>query len=314
MWFLLVALVGGAQATTVDRVAASVDGEVIALSEIYDLGTDYIDQRCKMATATCVHEMELEVLDALVKRVLIRSELEDIGMRVGADEIDQAIDQVIRENGLADRQELRRQLTEEGIAWDAFRGDMADRMRMQRFQQGVLAPRVVVSQDEVTDAYQRTARANRPLEVTLDALGMLIPADADEEAALAVADKARGIVQAVNAGELEWDVAVEENDEAMLAMVVGGKTYGRGELTADVDKAAFEVDVGTVADPVRVGNVLFVVRVNKRELGESQVVPFDDVKDQLHGQIFQEKIDQVENEWYQRARRLASVEIMLLAP
>ena len=35
-----------ADATTLDRVAATVNEDVIALSEIYELGGEFIEQRC----------------------------------------------------------------------------------------------------------------------------------------------------------------------------------------------------------------------------------------------------------------------------
>ena len=99
-------------------------------------------------------------------------------MRVSGQEIDQAIDQVVRENDLPDRQALRVEVEAQGLEWKAFRDDMADRMRVQRFQQSILVPRVVISEDEVRDIYKRTERSSRTPVVRLDAFGMLIPAEA----------------------------------------------------------------------------------------------------------------------------------------
>lgn len=295
----------------VDRVAAVVDDEVIALSEVYDLGADYVTQRCPAEQPVCVREMELEVLDALIKRALIRSELDRLGMRVSGQEIDQAIDQVVRENDLPDRQALRVEVEAQGLEWKAFRDDMADRMRVQRFQQSILVPRVVISEDEVRDIYKRTERSSRTPVVRLDAFGMLIPAEATEEEAAEVIGRAESLVASLNAGEVEWDVTAADNDEAQLASVVEDRPYEKGQLNEAVDRAAFEAEVGTVTGPVQVGKVLFVLRVNERGLGDARVVPFEDIKEQLQAQLFQEKLLEAENEWYQRARRLSAVEVLI---
>lgn len=294
--------------------AAVVDGEVIALSEVYEIGGPYIEERCPTADAVCVHDMEMEVLDALIKRVLIRSELERLEMRVSGEDIDQAIDQVVRENGMTDRQQLREEVEKQGLEWDAFREDMADRMRLQRFQQGVLLPRVVIREDEVRDAYKRTERSSRAPEVKLEALGMLVPADADPAAEAAVLAKAAEVVAAVNAGTLPWEQAIAEHDQAQLATVVGGRTYARGELNDAVDQAAFAAEPGKVVGPVQVGKVLFVLKVVDRGLGEARVVPYEEVAEQLRNQLYQEKMVDAEDEWYQRARRLSSVEVRLAQP
>jgi peptidyl-prolyl cis-trans isomerase SurA len=310
----LVLLSSVASAGVVDRIAAVVEDEVISLSQVYDLGSDYIKQRCATGGPRCNHEMELEVLDALIKRVLIREELSRLGMRVTGKEIDQAINRMVAENGMNDRQELREALAREGVEWDAFREDLTESMRMQSFQGAVLSQRVVVREDELRDAYQRTARDSREEEISLDAMGILIPADADEEAAAAVVAATDAVIAALNAGEMTWEAAVAQHDSAGLSDIVGGRRYGPGELNQAVDTVAFAAEVGPVQPPIRVGNVLFVVRVTDKGLGEARVVPYEEVEAQLRNALFQAKIADAEEEWYQRARRLAAVEILLKGP
>ena len=311
---LLLVLAPIAGASVVDRVAAVVEDEVIALSQVYELGEDYIAQRCQNHGARCHYNMELEVLDALIKRVLIRQELERLGLRVSGREIDQAINQVVAENGLADRQELRAALKDQGISWDAFRDDLGEQMRLQRFQGGVLAPRVTVRQDEIEDAYKRTARDSRQEEIALDAIGILIPDESTpEEVADAVAGAA-ALVGQLNSEELSWQEAVGQHDSAGLAQVVAGQRYIQGALHASVDAVAFQAEVGVVQPPIKVGNVLFIVKVTDKGMGEARVVPLEEVEDQLRNALFQEKVGEAEEEWYQRARRLAAVEILIPEP
>lgn len=303
-----------ASAGVVDRVAAVVEDEVIALSQVYELGADYIAQRCQNHGPRCEYNMELEVLDALIKRVLIRQELEQLGMRVSGREIDQAINQVVAENGMADRQELRAALTSEGVSWDAFRDDLAEQMRLQRFQGGVLAPRVTVRDDEIEDAYKRTARSSRLEEVSLSALGIVLPEESTAEQMAEAVAQAGAIVGQINTGELSFEEAVGQYDSAGLSTVVGGQRYPQGALHSSVDSVAFKAELGVVQPPIKVGNVLFIIRVDEKGLGEARVVPLEEVEDQLRNALFQEKVTEAEEEWYQRARRLASVEIMLPEP
>lgn len=299
-----------ARAAVVDRIAAVVNDQVIALSEVYELGGDYIYDRCH-GDSECAAEVELEVLDALIKRALIRRELARLKMQVTGEEIDQAIDRIVRDGGLPDRDTLRQQLELEGTRWDLFREEIAERLRIQRFQQQVIAGRVVIHDDEIRDLYQRTVRKGAALEASLSALGIVIPQGAEPELEQQILSETGKLVGALNSGDLPWEEAVQQYDAAGLADIVGGRTYRQGQLTGPVDQVVFSADLGVVQPPIRVGNVLFIVRVDERGMGNSAVPKLDEVKEQLRNQIFQEKVLQAEEEWYQRTRRQSSVDILI---
>ncbi len=307
---LIALLISSAPGATLDRIVAIVDDEVIALSEIYELGGEYIDTRCVNEEASCIAEMELEVLDVLIKRLLVRHELNRLEMRVSGQEIDQAIDRFARENEYDDRLGLRKALEEEGTRWDAFREEMGDRMRTQRFQQRILLPRVTVSDDEVRDLYQRTARKTISEEVLLNALGVVIPTGTTDELRSEMRTQTDTLVTAINAGEVTWDDAVEKYDGADLARVVGGRRYRRGQLADILEEAAFSAEVGVAQPPIEMNEMFFVIMVAERGEGEARLAEFEEVEDQLRDQVFQEKVTAAEEEWYQMARRQISVEVL----
>ena len=61
--------IGAAQAAFTDGIAAIVNDEVIAVSEVYELGGEFIVQRCPGVDAACAHKAELEILDTLIQQV-----------------------------------------------------------------------------------------------------------------------------------------------------------------------------------------------------------------------------------------------------
>lgn len=301
---------GIAHAAVVDRIAAVVDDDVIALSEVYALGGDYIRERCD-ADRACMTEMELEVLDALIQRALVRRELSKLDAQVTGEEIDQAITRIVQDAGMADRQALRAQLEAEGTRWDAFRDEIAEQLRTQRFQQRVIGPRVLIGDDEVADLYQRTVRKGRAPEARLSALGIVIPPDAPASLQEQMTAETQKLVDALNAGQIQWDEAVKTYDGAGLASIVGGRTYREGQLAGPIDAVAFSAEPGVVQPPVRVGNVLFVIRVDERGMGATAIPSLEEMDAQLRNQLFQEKVGAAEEEWYQRARREAAVDVLL---
>jgi len=305
--------VSAVSAQTVDRIAGVVDDEVITLSEVYDLGSDFIQGRCGAteSDSDCFQEAEMEVLETLVKWVLVRQQLQQLEMSVTGDEVDSAVDMVIRENGFSDRQNFRSYVEASGTTWSSYLSQLRDSLRMQRFQQVVLLPRVTVTDDEVFDAYQRSVRSERHEGVGIDAFGVLLPPQSTQEEERAIREATQGIVDRIHSGELTWEKAVATHDQAGLHGVVTGRTYRRGELTDALDQKVFEEEVGAVMQPTEVGSVLFVVRILERGLVDGDVQPLEEVNETLREQIFQRKMEEVEDDWYQRARREAAVRVLL---
>jgi len=298
----------------VDRVAAVVDEDIIALSEVYELGAEFIGERCNkpFGKAQCEHEAELQILDALIKRSLMRRELDRLKLNVMSAEIDQAIDSIVRDYGMTDRAALRDEVEASGLRWDAYRQQLREQLQVQRFQQRILGPRVSVSDDEVEDMYKRTARSERTPTVTLDALGIVLPPD--PEAQEPVIEQTVRLIASLNSGEQDLDEAKELYDGAGVAAALGGRAYKPGQLTPQLDAVVFEAELDTFLAPIRVGNILMVVRVNSRDMVDGDVKPFEEVAPALKNQLFAKKVEEAEEEWYQRSRREAAVEVLLAAP
>lgn len=310
---LVLGLAGPASAATVDRVAAVVDDDVVALSEIYDLGGDFIDERCSQpgSGASCRTEAELEVLDALIQRALIRRELVRLTLDVNSQDIDRAIDTMVRQYGMTDRDQLKQELSLQGISWEDYREQLAEQLRQMKFSENVLRPRISVSDNEVRDLYQRTARDfAAPTQAELEAFALAIPPGSDEAARAAVLEEARAVVAALRAGEREWLATVKELDVGPYAEREGKMgTFAKGELAPDLDAAVWATEAGGFAEPVVLGDAVVVVKVAAKSA--SAVLPYEQVEGQLREQIYQSKIEEELEQWYQQARRQAAVKVML---
>ena len=299
----------------VDRIAAVVNDDVIVLTEVYDLGADYIERRCPGRSARCAHEAEMEVLDSLIMGALINQELVRLEMDVAAEEVDQQIEFIMRENNMADREELRAEVERSGLTWSTFRDQLTEQLRTQRFQQAVIGPRITVPDDEVKDYYQRTVRDYvAPMEVELDAAGFLLEAEMAEEVLAETLVSLSERVARINAGEESWESARDEIDTAGVSVAFLGHKYRQGQLAEAIEKVAFQIEPGTVAAPILAGGVVYLVRVLQRGAGASDLMEYEEAEAGIRQQLFELKIEEAREEWYQVARRQAHVEIMLRAP
>ncbi|MEM6926870.1 MAG: peptidylprolyl isomerase [Myxococcota bacterium] len=300
-------LVALSHAGMVDRIAAVVNDDVIALSEVYDLGRDFILERCTTLSAECVAEAEVEILDVQIRRTLIEQELRRLDLSVTATDIDDAIERTVQSYpSIADAAALRAEVERSGKQWNQYRDEMADFLRTERFQLRVLAPQVSINDDEIQDRYQREKRKMKRKTAEVRGFGIKLAEDSSLEDEMV---KAIGLIAKLNAGEIDFAQAQADNDSAGMAATFS-REVAQGELVEALDRSIFATPEGKVAGPVRIGNTLFVLSVDA--FGErSEVFAFEEVQEQLKNAIFQEKIAETEAQWYQRARREAAIDIKI---
>jgi len=206
---LLAVLFGApaARAALVDRVAAVVDDEVITLSEVYDMGGPFIDERCpEPGDGSCRLDIELQVLESLILRVLMRQELQKLGLDITAEEMDRTIDQIARDNDMESREQLRTEVESAGMRWDAYEDQLREQVRQMRFQEAIIRPRITVTEDEMVDLYKRIMREfERPPQATIQALTLAVPEGSGETGLVEAVAQARGIREQILGGQLTWE-------------------------------------------------------------------------------------------------------------
>lgn len=301
-----------AEAKVVDRVAAVVNNEVIALSEVYDLGAEFIESRAvgEGPDGPGRREAELEVLDALIQRALIAQEIERLDLSVTRDELERTIDDVARQNGL-ERDQLRVEVERSGFTWSSYRDEMEENLRQMKFSQIVIRPRVQVTDDEVRDLYNRRIKSLSGAGGKRVVQGILLPwpDPAPLEARAELAMVAQDIVERAAEGE-RWRSLVSEHPESPYYDSNGDMgTYSPGELVAEIDQAVFAAEVGVVASPVALDGGLLIVRVASEEAGA--VPSVDDVRADLEAELADQKMGRETEIWYTQARRRATVDIKL---
>jgi peptidyl-prolyl cis-trans isomerase SurA len=312
---LLLALVAGpARGAVADRVAAVVNDDVITLTEVYELGADYIEQttRSRGGGPQARREVELEVLDSLIQRRLVAQEIERLALDVDDTEVDRAIDDVAQRNGL-DRDALRREVEASGLAWSDYRDEIRESLREMRFSQAVIQPRITVDEDELLDAWQRTyASVERPKRYDLGLIFLPIEPGAGDEA--------RALVQA-RAAEAAARLASGEDFEAVAKVYDQGPYADKGgrfglvrpeDLRGQLGLLLRRLGAGETSTPHEDALGIWIVR----SFGEvaDPAPPLESVRDQLMEQVYSGRIEEETELWYRQARRRAAVQVKLEVP
>ena len=303
-----------AQAGVVDRVAAVVDNDVLTLSEIYELGGDYIAQSMSASGGGPAQrrELELEVLDTLILRRLVSQEMVRLGMDVSEEELGASIADIARRNGMEEGA-LRREVESQGLPWEAYRDEIRENLRQSKFNSYVIQPRISVNEDELQDAYRRMyASRDQPRVVDLGAIFFKVPPGSEPDVIAEVLARAEAARDRARGGT-EFGVVAAAVDEGGFG-ANGGRmgSYEEGQLQAEMASVAFALDVGEVSDPVVTPRGVFVFTVF--DARRKQPPPLDSVRDQLLDQVYSGRIEEETDQWYRQARRRSAVEVKLEVP
>lgn len=318
--FLLTALLGlPAWGAVADRVAAVVNGDVITLSEVYELGgPNFIEPRASSDAAR--RDAEIEVLDSLILRRLISQEITRLGLDVTSEELDRTVDDIATRNNMT-REQLRREVERSGLPWSEYRGELREELRMAKFNQAIIQPRITVNDDELKDAYRRLiASADLPEIAELGAIFMTPPAppaegaDAAQQSAYqteqAAFDARVAALQSRAAAGEDFAQLAAEFDQGPYG-ASGGRmgTYREGELTPMLNDPAFSLDIGALSAPIETAQGIFFLYVFERN--PESPPPFEDVRMRLMEQVYSDRIDEETDTWFEQTRRRSAIQIKL---
>jgi parvulin-like peptidyl-prolyl isomerase len=306
---LVVALFGSAEAeaTVVDRIAATVNSEVITLSEVYELGGDYIDSTAQGRPQARV-SAELEVLEELISRELVKQQIQELGLDVTQEEVDRAIDDISMRNGVS-RQRLREEVVASGLEWDVYREDLVQQLRQMKFNQIVLQPRFSVSEDELRTIYNREVTVG-PISRAIE--GVMLPYNTEVtlDNHSVYMERLIAVKSAFLAEEISWEELIQAFPESVYSNTNGDMSaYTQGELVGVLDEVVFSLEIGVLSDPIETVAGVFMLRVSEETAGEAP--SFESLRPQIESLVNQQKFETEMELWITQARRVASVDIKL---
>jgi peptidyl-prolyl cis-trans isomerase SurA len=287
-----------------DRVVATVNDDVILLSEVYAFDT-YIEEQAQSGTRAAA---EREVVDRILQQRLIGQEVARLHLEVTDAEIDRNIDDISQRNGL-EREQLRAEVEKE-MTWTAYRAELAKGLQEMKFAQSVLRPRINITEDELKDAFIRTTQ-DAPKVARVQAIFLSWPVSTDEAAKAVAAQAVRAKAQAIitEAATADFAALSKKYDEGPFGAQNGemGK-FKEGELVGGLDAAMRATATGAVSAPVETPQGIFLLKVAERTAGATD---FETLRPKLEEAVFESRMADEELRWFEQAKRQAAIRILL---
>ncbi|WP_432706467.1 peptidylprolyl isomerase [Azotobacter salinestris] len=298
---LLAALLFGAavqaEVRQLDRIAAIVDNDVIMQSQL--------DQRLREVEQTIAKRgAQLPPRDQLVAQVLERLILENIqlqmgaraGIRIGDEELAQAMATIAQRNGLT-LEQFQAALARDGLSLEDAREQVRREIIINRVRQRVVADRIQVSDHEVQNFLASDlGKLQLSEEFRLANITIPLPDGASPEKIQAAEQQVLDIYRQLRAGADFAQLAIARS--AGETALEGGEIGWRkaAQLPPPFDSLVSQLPVGGVTEPVRTPGGYIIIKLLEKRGGTAQV------RDEVHVRHILIKPSEIRSE--AEARRL----------
>jgi peptidyl-prolyl cis-trans isomerase SurA len=309
----VLALLAATPGDVVDRVAATVDGEVVTLSEIEErAGAEH--ERALLLPAgkerdEAVRAALRRAFDVIVAERLLAKQAQELRLEVTEQQVDAALADIRARNRFSD-DDLDRALAEQGLDRPTFRAQVRRELETYQVLQARVRGRVKVSDDDLRNYYQTHPQEfGGEEELHVRHIFLPLPEDAsppEESKARAAGEK---VLQRLKTGE---DFAKVAREVSKGPSAEDGGDLGwlrRGTIQKTLEDAAFALRDGQISGLVRAGSGLHVFKVEARRRGGER--SFEDVKEEIRGRLMDEQVGLTRQQYIDELRRAAAIEVKI---
>jgi peptidyl-prolyl cis-trans isomerase SurA len=297
----------------VDRIVALVNGEIITLSELEQMGKPYYDQVSQTSTAgereEKIKKARMEVLGRLIENRLLEEEMKKRKIEVPERDVDATIQDVLKSSKLTEN-DMKKALAREGMTYSTYRQRVRDELGKMRLVSREIKSKIVIEDVVLRDYYQKNLeKFTDPLEVKIQQIFFPVPERASQEETAAVEREARPILERARRGEdfaelaRKFSKGPEAGDGGLLGY------FKHRELMPELEEAGFKLRPGEISDLVRSPAGFHILRVLERKGGEPR--PFAEVQFKIREELSEAEAQKKFEQWMKELKSKAYIEIRL---
>lgn len=253
-----------------------------------------------------LEKLRRSVLSTMVDRELLIKEAK-ASPSYRPDDVKKEVEGIIQEQG--GQSVIQPILSSYGTSWDAFVEDMNDRLTIEKFIEKDLLTKITISDEELKAAFAANPSIYAaPETVRARHILILVTPQASKEDQAKALKRIQDIrKRAVASGADFGKIAADTTDDT-ASKVDGGNlgAFQRGMMVPEFEKAAFELKVGAVSEPVKTEYGYHIIKVEEHK--QSEPPAFEKAKDQVRYQLMANTHDKIVSEKLAQLRAGAKIE------
>lgn len=312
---LLIPLIpGAAHAELVDRVAAIVNNDLIALSEVYQRAAPELARLGAERDPAKRNKLRDEVLkaatDQLIGERLLEAEIRELNIEVTDQELESALDDVRKQNKV-DADQFEAMLRQEGFTVAQYREFIRKHVARLKLVNLKVRGKVKIADEDLKAEYLKFSRLEGE-DPEIHARHILIKLEPKASEAEVQTAQAKAVAVAAEARQPGMDfVELAKKKSEGPSANEGGDLgfFRRGVMVPEFERIAFNLKEGEISDPVRTKFGFHIIKVDERR--NVAVKGFEEMKDELRERMMRGQLEKYTNDYVLELRQKAAVEVKI---
>ena len=290
----------------VDRIVATVDDEIVTLSEVKVAAQPYLQQNDTPARRKLLYK---DVLNQLIDERLLSQQIADAKIEVTEDEVERAIKDILRQNKIS-MSDLEQAVQARGMSMGQYREDLKSQLVRLKLVDMKVRSRVVIPEADIKAEFDSRLKGQEKEELlTIRHLFFRWGESPDPDERSRVLERARAARARVQGGESFEAVAKEVSEGPTAAQGGSLGELSRKGLLPELDRALDGATEGTMTPPVETSNGVHVVLLEQRRF--QSPVAYAELRDKIYQELYQKRVEEQMKSWLEELRGSAAVDVKL---
>jgi len=312
--------------TVVEDIVARINNNIITRSDLLHANEQATQEvREKMGnTAQAEEEIkkgEPNVLRDLIDQQLLVQKATDDGI-TGDTELIKKLDEIRKQMGLKDMDELAEAAKKQGISYEDFKQNLRNQIVTQQVISREVGSHIQITKEEVQKFYDdHKSEFERPEQVRLSEILIAPktppaapnadknapppqPTEADVQAA---ETKANELLAEIKKGAKFEDIAVKYSDGPSAQQGGDLSYFDRGKLAKELEDLTFGMKAGEVSNVIRTKQGFVILKVT--EHNQAGLQPLKDVDQEINQAVYLDKLQPALRDYLTKLREDAFIDI-----
>lgn len=292
-----------ANAEVVDRIVAVINDSTITLSDLNTAAELENMKRNGSENQQKIIETRNKILDQLIEKKLVEYASNKTGITVSEKEIDNAIEDVLKQNNIS-RDDLLIALTKMGLTFKGYREQLKEQIRQVKFVNKEFRSNIKIAHEDIEIYYKQFQdKFSAPVKHRIRIISFPITGGAKSKTA------AEEVLVLARKGE-DFATLAKMYSRAPNADDGGDLGYvAAGEMDGTIEQTASRLKIGEVSDVISTSTDFHIIQVIDRK--EMEPKSISEVEEEIKNIIFQKIMDERYKIWLDEMSKKSYIEVRL---
>ena len=289
-----------------DRLVASVNGDIVTLSELRATAKPFLSQN---KTEARRKQLYSDILDQLINEKLMDQQVKEANIEVTDAELDAAVEDILRQNSLT-RDQLNQAVAARGITFDSYLKDVRSQLIRLKLVDMKVRSKIVIPEDDLKAEYERRARDDeQKVKVGIAHILLRFGDDISRSEKNRLLSRAHQLRSQIVENKTPFEELAKTESQGPTA--AKGGSLGELEeesLLPELATAVKKLSPGEISSPIMTPNGIHIVKLESRRKERSQ--SFDQMRATIYQAEFKKRVDEQMKLWLSELRRSSAVEVL----